>query len=394
MNKDDLTFETRQDPAVVEKVLADLGFTGSTVETHSDEGVDAPVPETPAAEPAAAPPAEPEPVAAAEPAAPPAPKPSSGYKKKWETTAAENERLKQELEAARKITPAAAEPATSHQPPATAVEPAAEPATSHQAPATAAEQPAPKPKPEDYENGVYDPAFVEAIADWRYDERARLDREKAATTAREAQEKQRTDSDTRDQQAFEDWRKAQIEESKVRHEDFDVVIAKTHDVDITNDVMNQALWSFDQGAELAYWLATHPTEANKICVATKFNQGETIVQYRKKLALAVQELGKIELPELSAVAEEEEAETPPAPAAPVVAAAAAAPRAAAPRAASPAPAPKPAPPSPVGSGARSTSPVKRLSQMTQTELSAHLAKFPNDPTAEYRRLKALEYGRT
>jgi hypothetical protein len=393
MNTEDLTFETRQDPKVVEKVLADLGFTGSTVETHSDEGGQVP-PAEPA--PATDAPVEPvaEPVAAAEPAAPPAPKPSSGYKKKWETTAAENERLKQELEAARKATPAAAAPAAAAEPVA------AEPATSHQAQPTAAEQPAPKPKPEDYENGVYDPAFVEAIADWRYDERARIDREKVTTAARETEAQARKDSDTRDQEAFENWRKSQIDEAKARHDDFDVVIAQQHDVDITNDVMNQALWSFDHGAELAYWLATHPTEANKICIATKFNEGETIVQYRKKLALAVQELGKIELPELAAIAEDDDPieETQPA-AQPVaaVAAAAAAPApskvAPAPRAASPAPAPKPAPPSPVGSGARSTSPVKSLSQMTKDgTLAAHLAKFPNDPTAEFRRLRKAEYG--
>src|ERR1035438_10359622 len=263
MNTEDLVFETRQDPKVVEKVLSDLGFTGSTVETHSDEGGQVPAPETPAAE---APPAEPaaaaEPVAA-EPVAPAAPKPSSGFKRKWETAAAENERLKQELELARKPAAAAAPVA---EPAATSTEP--EPAV----PAT--EQAKPKPKPENYENGVYDPQFVEDLSDWKYDDRQRIEREKVTTTARETEAQARKDSDTRDQTAFNTWWTNQIEEAMARHTDFDVAVAKQHDVDITNDVMNQAMRTTKRGAELAYWLATHPQEARVICQATKFNKGQ------------------------------------------------------------------------------------------------------------------------
>ena len=379
MDRDDLVFETRQDPAVVTAVLEKLGYDGAQVETHSDEAGPEPV----AAEPAAAAPAVPvaaEPVAA--PAEPAAPKPSRGYKLKLELEREKTTRLERELEEARRAP--RAEPAA---PPATPV--AATPAPA--APAAAPDAANPEPDPNEYENGVYDPAFIKAIGKWTYNEEKRLEREQVAATARQTEAQARTDSDTRDQQAFDNWRKAQIEEAKVRHEDFDAVIAKQHDVDITNDVMNQALWSDDRGAELAYWLATHPTEANRICKLTALQEGETIVDFRKKLALAVRELGKVEL-DLPAIEDEEE--DPAQPAVPPVAAAAApaapAARAAsagapAPRAASPAPAPKPAPPSPVGSGARTSSPVKRLSQMSTAELKAL-------STDQYRKLRKEEYG--
>jgi hypothetical protein len=382
MDVADLIIESRtQDAETIQKVLEQSGHTNFQAETHTDH---------PEAE---APPAEPAPPAAAAPAPPtpaaeptprteePAPadqKPVRGYKLKLEVAREENARLKDEIaKLSRGTAPA---PAT----------PAAEPALRTQDPAPAA-APKPKPTPESFENGVYDPAYIEAVSDWKYDERRRQEREEETARVTREQDEAKRNANTRDETAFKDWWNGQIHEAKARHDDFDAVMTKDHGRPIVNPVMYEAMQSADQGAELAYWLGTHPDESERISKLTALQPGETAVDFRKKLRLAMIELSKIELPDFSAEDDDDEAPQPAAPVAAAPPAAAPAPKAAAAAAAAPparvatpaTPASKPAPPSPVGS--RGAGSRKRLSQMSPEELRSLT-------TDQYRKLRVEEYG--
>ena len=378
MDVADLIIESRtQDAETIQKVLEQSGHTNFKVETHSDS----PEAETPPAEPApaaAAAPAAPaaEPATSTQPPAPGEAKPVRGYKLKLEVAREENARLKGEIQ---KLTSRSTPPVEAAAPPPTTV--------SDPPPASVAK---PKPVPESFEYGVYDPAYIEAVTDWRYDERRRLEKEEETTRATQAADEAKRNANTRDETAFKDWWNGQIEEAKERHEDFDAVMTKDHGRPIVNPVMYEAIQSADQGAELAYWLGTHPEESERISNITALKPGETAVDFRKKLRLAMIELSKIELPDFPAEDDGEPpqpaapvAAAPPAPVAPKAAAAAAAPSAA-PRTAAPAaPASKPAPPNPVGS--RGASSRKRLSQMSTEELRAL-------STDQYRKLRVEEYG--
>ena len=125
-----------------------------------------------------------------------------------------------------------------------------------------------KPNPEDFENGAYDPAYIEALTDYKIEQRQQADhaKTKADTDAQKTAEKEAN------------WSKQVSEVAKARH-DFNEVVLNNPGLAI-NKVMADALKESDKGAEVAYWLGKNPGEAARIAGLTPFT--------------AVREIGRIE----------------------------------------------------------------------------------------------------
>lgn len=128
-------------------------------------------------------------------------------------------------------------------------------------------QPAPdnqKPRQEDYDS--HD-AYVEALADWKVEQRLQDERKR---TRDEQLQRQKADEDAR-------WN-AQLETARRKYQDWDEVL---EDVDIpVSPALIETLRTSDVGADLTYYLATHPDDLRRISALTP-------------LAMA-RELGKIE----------------------------------------------------------------------------------------------------
>ncbi|MGH9667091.1 MAG: hypothetical protein ACRD9L_21915 [Bryobacteraceae bacterium] len=119
------------------------------------------------------------------------------------------------------------------------------------------------PKAENFK--TYDD-FVEALADYKLDQRDKARAAQAAQTQVEAAQKAVADR----------WGK-QLEDAKSRYNDFEDVVGV--EIPISH-VMAQAIQDSEQGADLAYWLGKHPKEAERIVGLSPL--------------AAVRELGKIE----------------------------------------------------------------------------------------------------
>jgi colicin import membrane protein len=169
-------------------------------------------------------------------------------------------------------------------------------------------QPKPKPKMEDFLDQE-DPqaALTEAMADWKYDERERqkAEKERQDREAAESERKSKADADARtiaerDRQLELDRWNASITVAKSNHDDFDDVIAGAQEQIQRNidQQKSQALIAEVTGSEMAgevwYYLAGHPEELARIAKATRYEDGMTALDQRRRWHLAFTEVKKIE----------------------------------------------------------------------------------------------------
>lgn len=97
-----------------------------------------------------------------------------------------------------------------------------------------------RPNPEDFD--TYE-AYTEALVDWKTEQ---AERRRAAEAA--------------ERRTFEAWT-ARLEAARQAHDDFDEVVDSELPL---SDAMFQAIVESEQGAELAYYLGSHPEEAERI----------------------------------------------------------------------------------------------------------------------------------
>ena len=376
----DLIFSSKtQTSKELQAVLSEDGYSQFQATDLSDA---APEPEPPAGDPPADPPEDPaapppDPAAPAPPAAPagdppaePKPKGKPGSQREKEKrqqleTDLEKERTEKQAVLAEKDRLAAQLAALQSNPPA-AAPPAPLPAAgATPAPAATAPAAAPEPKEEDFEGDII--AFAVAKAVWQVKE----DQRKSAESTRLANEQAETDKRTKEakdaqdrlaaQQAADNERwNAQVAKAKETHPDLDELYAR---VQKDNSIIGEQLLAVcvrdrEDGAELMYYLFSHPEEENRLSKLVKPPANATERQIRMLAVTAHAELNKLAA-QLSSAS--------PQPAAPAAAPLAAP---AAPQPPPPAQAPnvpaKPVPPTPVGQ--RQASSYRRIEQMSQQEL--------------------------
>ncbi|MEN6537794.1 MAG: hypothetical protein ABFD89_29350 [Bryobacteraceae bacterium] len=126
------------------------------------------------------------------------------------------------------------------------------------APKTEAKAPE-KPKPEDFESyDEYEVAaaeYQEKLIDWKVDQRIARKAEQDSETAGQAKVREH-------QKAVAEAFQAQSEAARGKHEDFDEVL-EANEQELPGHVMQTILES-EVGAEMAYYLGTHPDELTAI----------------------------------------------------------------------------------------------------------------------------------
>jgi hypothetical protein len=130
-----------------------------------------------------------------------------------------------------------------------------------------------RPKPEDFQD--YD-AYVEALADWKAEEKARKLRDELKAESEKTRAK--TEADRR----MEAFRAA---ESKVRAtvQDYDEAIQDAQDTPMTQ-VMFDVILESEVGPNLLYHLAKNPDEAERIAHLSPARQAAEIGKLEDKLA--------------------------------------------------------------------------------------------------------------
>jgi len=145
-----------------------------------------------------------------------------------------------------------------------------------------------KPKPDDFP--TYED-FVEALADWKADQKLhKIEAEKAENAAKQAQ-KSAADA------ATDKWN-AQIDEAKERYDDFEDVVGKSS---LIPDQVAFAITRMENGTDVAYYLGKHPEVCKKLMKMG--NDGD--------LLLAIAEAGKISGDLMPTEEREEDGETVP-----------------------------------------------------------------------------------
>lgn len=133
-----------------------------------------------------------------------------------------------------------------------------------------------KPKVEDFQS--YDD-YVEALADYKLEQREKARQEKAAADARKvAEDKARSEHATR----MEAWESRQ-DDAREKYADYDDVL---EGVEIPNNPAFQyAVLTHENGAELAYSLASNPDELKRIgAITDPIALGRELGKYEAKLA--------------------------------------------------------------------------------------------------------------
>lgn len=129
-----------------------------------------------------------------------------------------------------------------------------------------------KPDPTDFDEGIYDPAYVEALTDWKVDQRIKQSRDEDAAARTAA-----------DQQAK---RGERIKAATEKHPDFEQVVvegAKKGAWDCT-PIMAQAMTDSEAETEIAYHLAKNPDEARRIAALSPLSQVREIGRLEDRLA--------------------------------------------------------------------------------------------------------------
>ena len=129
----------------------------------------------------------------------------------------------------------------------------------------------PRPKQEDFTDYS---EFIRADAEWVADKRAREIIEQERQQFRKSQAQ-------RSQQAAMDAHMDRVEKAREKYEDFDDV-AFAEDVPITNEMRNAILGS-EHGADIQYYLGSHPDEAARITRMDAYAQVREIGKLEGKL---------------------------------------------------------------------------------------------------------------
>ena len=162
-----------------------------------------------------------------------------------------------------------------------ALEATRKPAEEKRSDSKPSEQPAQgKPKQEDFK--TYDEYF-EALAEWKAEQRiAQRDQQREA---KEAEARARA----AEAEVAKSW-KDRVAKTKAAHPDFDAVFADA-DMDVT-PVMQKAMLASEHGAEVAYHLAKHPEESERIAGLSNYEQalaiGEIISSIKAAAAKSTQ----------------------------------------------------------------------------------------------------------
>jgi hypothetical protein len=140
-------------------------------------------------------------------------------------------------------------------------------------------EPKPKPKAEDFEQGVYDPLYLDALMDWRDEQRAAKEAERLAPLQREVEElraqqaKQpaKTQAEVQaelDRQDRAAQFVAQVEEARKEYPDYDTVANNT-EVMVSGPFADAISDDPDTRARLFYYLGKNPEDAKRVFEATQ-----------------------------------------------------------------------------------------------------------------------------
>lgn len=135
-------------------------------------------------------------------------------------------------------------------------------------PAAAAPQPQGKPSVENFD--TYD-AYVEALADWKFEQRAAADRQREEEAKTQAQQKDKLTA----------WGE-KVKAAAGKYDDFEEV-AYNPAVSIT-PAMQEAILDSPVGPDLAYWLGSHPQEAARISDLSPVSQARELGKIEASLA--------------------------------------------------------------------------------------------------------------
>ena len=242
-------------------------------------------------------------------------KKKGGWQRKIHKLDAENGTLKSQLaERDRKLAELEARLAGK---PAEKPEVKAEP-TPPSAPAPAVKPAEEDPEPQEEEFPSYG-EYAKAAARWAVrDERRqeqtreteRKQKDEAERTTREAEEAKRMLE--ADQAALTERWNLQLAAAREAHPDLDEVFGKKHPEPIANGVMWNTMMDDDDGAELGYWLATHPAESTRIEELTRLTEKSPQSRVRQAYARAAVEFDKIRA-KIEVEREDEPEPSPPAP---------------------------------------------------------------------------------
>jgi hypothetical protein len=118
------------------------------------------------------------------------------------------------------------------------------------APKESVPQVAEKPKLDSYD--TYE-AYYEALADWKVEQRFK-----------DQEVKSKQEAVKREQETAYEAYVRKTAEFKTANKDFDDAIAEMVEADVVTDAMQQAIVQSDMGPEVAYYLAKHPEEAERL----------------------------------------------------------------------------------------------------------------------------------
>lgn len=248
---------------------------------------------------------EAEPVAAAPPAqeaTPPAETEEAKISRRQAATArraqeiadlrADNERLKSENQRY-KATPAPAAAPVADKTPAPVVEKPVETSS-----VVVPDEPK-KPNPDDFADGLYDPAYQEAILDYRFEVRDRntaLKAKEAADvkaeterTQREAKAREMADRSTKE--ASDRWNTS-ADAARNEFDDYEEVMARPHAT--PPEVLLTAVLDNPRAASLAYYLITHPKDEKRLSKLAELPEKHSVTAWRKAYAKVLAELDTIE----------------------------------------------------------------------------------------------------
>lgn len=124
-----------------------------------------------------------------------------------------------------------------------------------------------RPDPKNYDYGAVDEKYIEDLADWKVDQRmAAKEQEREAERAKAAEQEQKKTQN-------EKWN-ARIESGKQKYEDFDEVVlegAQNGEWLLSQDLA-QLILDSEVGDDIAYHLASHPSEAERVYHMTPLEQ--------------------------------------------------------------------------------------------------------------------------
>lgn len=135
----------------------------------------------------------------------------------------------------------------------------------------------PRPKADDFESNE---DFVEALADWKLDERDRKTAEKAKKD-QEAEQKSKAEADYH--KKAKEFSEKCLEFAE-EHDDYDEVMANVDDIQLSETVQDFFL-STENGHELAYELAKDPDELERICLLPEWAAKRALKKIGEKLAV-------------------------------------------------------------------------------------------------------------